>query len=105
VVDVEGVRVHAVAVDGLRSGDGVWIAIRPERITIGREGLTNGPNRLPAEITDSVFLGVLVRYQVRLGNGIALTVTESFQEQRPIWSPGTSVEVNWLPEQSHVLRS
>ena len=60
-------------------------------------------NVFPAEVIDSVFLGVLVRDEVRLDQGVRLTVLEGYREDRPILGPGAAVMVAWQREHCLVL--
>jgi iron(III) transport system ATP-binding protein len=58
------------ALDGLKPGESVDIAIRPENIRLGAPG---GAARL-AKITNQVFLGNINEYYATLGSGQVLRV-------------------------------
>jgi len=80
-----------------RSGDvsargTVKVVIRPERVTIEQTGAT-GPNRIPAMVTRSIYLGNAVRVITHLATGHSLTVlVPSTGEGTPAsWAPGEPV--------------
>jgi spermidine/putrescine transport system ATP-binding protein len=70
----------------------VKVVIRPERVTIEGTGVT-GPNRIPAMVTRSIYLGNAVRVITHLATGHSLTVlVPSTGEGTPAsWAPGEPV--------------
>jgi spermidine/putrescine transport system ATP-binding protein len=70
----------------------VKVVIRPERVTIEQAGAA-GPNRIPAMVTRSVYLGNAVRVIAHLATGHSLTVlVPSTGDDAPAsWAPGESV--------------
>lgn len=71
---------------------GVKVVIRPERVSIEPAGVT-GPNRIPAMVTRSIYLGNGVRVIAHLATGQPLTVlVPSTGDDAPAsWEPGTAV--------------
>jgi len=65
----EALRVLGVA--GLRAGDAVELAIRPERIRLTRE---TGENALDGRVTGVVYQGVQTELTVEIGGGQRLLV-------------------------------
>jgi len=76
----------------------VKVVIRPERVTIEEAGVT-GPNRIPAMVTRSIYLGNGVRVITHLATGHSLTVlVPSTGDGTPeSWEPGESVTCH-LPD-------
>jgi len=70
----------------------VKVVIRPERVRIERAGVT-GPNRIPAMVTRSIYLGNGVRVVAHLATGSPLTVlVPSTADDTPAsWAPGDAV--------------
>jgi len=63
---IEGQNIQAAAgLDGVRNGDRVMIAIRPERLSFTTEGVK--ANLLECRIENITFLGSIVRIQVLVG--------------------------------------
>jgi putative spermidine/putrescine transport system ATP-binding protein len=66
VLSMDGVKLLSAAkMDGLKKGDRVRIAIRPERFSFASEG--KKPNVLDAQIENITFLGSVVRVHILLG--------------------------------------
>ena len=64
---IEGQHIQAAAgLDGVRNGDRVMIAIRPERLSFTTEGVK--ANLLDCSIENITFLGSIVRIQVLVGS-------------------------------------
>jgi len=86
-----GIAVEARGGDVSARG-AVKVVIRPERVTIEQAGVT-GPNRIPAMVTRSVYLGNGVRVITHLATGRSLTVlVPSMGNDTPAnWEPGESV--------------
>jgi ABC-type Fe3+/spermidine/putrescine transport system ATPase subunit len=70
----------------------VKLAIRPERVQLGAHG-TSGPNRLPALVERTVFLGSATQVHVRLATGEQLQALVHNDGQPVVWPQGTAVSV------------
>jgi spermidine/putrescine transport system ATP-binding protein len=70
----------------------VKVVIRPERVRIEQAGVT-GPNRIPAMVTRSVYLGNGARVITHLATGKSLTVLvpSTPDDASANWEPGESV--------------
>ena len=67
LVDMDGVKlISAEKMDGLKRGDKVRIAIRPERFSFASDG--KKVNVMDCRIENITFLGSVVRIQVMIGN-------------------------------------
>jgi len=89
-----GVAVEAARGDVAARG-AVKAVIRPERVRIEPAG-SGGPNRVPAMVTRSVYLGNGVRVIVHLASGqpIVALVSNTEGDAMPDWDPGTPVTVH-----------
>ncbi len=76
----------------------VWALVRPERITLIAD---HGGAGLRATVTDTVYQGPIVRYQVRLEDGRELVAVAA--DPVPRFGPGTRVRATWRPEDMWVV--
>jgi spermidine/putrescine transport system ATP-binding protein len=96
--------------DGLAPGAAVEIAVRPEALElVPRDGpATDAPpdgaggSWLRGTIEQSAYLGTSISYQVRTDGGRQVAATVSRTHDR--LAAGTSVDVQWRPEDGLVLR-
>jgi putrescine transport system ATP-binding protein len=88
---------------GLRAGQTVWIAVRPERITLTRAE-PESPNRLPVVVEEVGYRGNLSTYRIRLAGGRLVTLTQSnrLRDEDPI-SWDEAVWASWQPVACRVL--
>jgi spermidine/putrescine ABC transporter ATP-binding subunit len=103
VADLGGLQLRASGDPPVQPGQSIWISIRPEKIGLEAAGIsanastaeaaTSGPNRFPGEITDVIFLGPLVRYEVQLQGGQRVMAIENYREDRATFQPGAAVSV------------
>jgi len=104
--DAENARPRAVSRGGLAtfadSQKGVdgqpvnWLIIRPENIAIGpmAEGM---PNRYPGEVTESLYVGDLVKYKVLTEGGERLVVKALASSGEPS-KVGSRIWIGWRSE-------
>jgi putrescine transport system ATP-binding protein len=88
---------------GLRAGQTVWIALRPERITLTR-GEPDTVNRLRVVVEEVGYRGNLSTYRIRLAGGRLVTLTQSnrLRDEDPItWDE--TVWASWQPMACRVL--
>jgi putrescine transport system ATP-binding protein len=89
----------------LHAGQGVAIAVRPEKMTIGRTAPEGAPNVLSGEVWDIGYLGDWTVYRVRLDTGAILRVTRANRSRYvddPIdWEE--RVEVSFAPDAAVIL--
>ena len=70
-----------------------WLIIRPENIGIGAIAETM-PNRYDGEVTESLYVGDLVKYRVTLESGDELVVKALASSGEP-YSAGSRVSIGW----------
>ena len=87
----DGGRYDAFAPDGrLRSGDAVYVMIRPERLDLAAERPA-GIVALPAAVTKRIFAGDIITFEVRTDRGLLLRSSKpSIAEYRAL-TPGSRV--------------
>ncbi len=95
--------VYAESDEGLRAGDAVTIAVRPEKIDIHRvEGLRNV---FQGRVEDIVYIGTDTHYDVVLASGQTLRVREqnALPGNNLQAGEGDSVQIGFDPEAARVL--
>ena len=88
---------------GLTAGQTVWIALRPERITLTRAEPETA-NRLRVVVEEVGYRGNLSTYRIRLAGGRLVTLTQSnrLRDEDPItWDE--TVWASWQPLACRVL--
>jgi spermidine/putrescine transport system ATP-binding protein len=106
VVDVHGSKI-GVTRERARVQEGpVWLGVRPEKIYLAAAGEEQGSdtNRLDGgTVTDASFVGVSTQYLVRMPWDEELTVFEQNTGARPVFPPGTAVDLLWARQHGFVL--
>jgi spermidine/putrescine ABC transporter ATP-binding subunit len=89
-----GSRASAPA-DGLRPGNSVLLAVRPEKIAV-EPGRAVGPNRLAGKVVSTIFSGSSTTYRVRVGEQIIAVFQQNSASRR--LQPDDDVTLSWSPE-------
>jgi spermidine/putrescine transport system ATP-binding protein len=98
-------RIPLIEGHGLTGGDRVSVAIRPEKIWLTE--LTPAMVQVPATVVASTYHGATTQYLVDVAPGVTLTVLEQNLPRMSVdgrWTPGSRVQLGWLPEHTVVLR-
>jgi spermidine/putrescine transport system ATP-binding protein len=98
-------RIPLVDGHGLAGGDQVSVAIRPEKIWLSE--LTPAMVQVPATVVSSSYHGATTQYLVEVAAGVTLTVLEQNLPRMSVegrWTPGSRVQLGWLPEHTVLLR-
>ena len=97
---------QALGREGLRGGQQVWLALRPERVPLSRTepASTPGLNTLPGVVEEVGYMGHMSNLRVRLANGKMLRVTLSnrLRDEDPI-SWDEAVFASWPASGMRVL--
>ncbi|MEX0991516.1 MAG: ABC transporter ATP-binding protein [Actinomycetota bacterium] len=109
----EEVRMPSARLNGdSKAGAAVRVGVRPEKIKLvtGAEGsagsgaVADGKNNVPGLLRMATFIGVSYQYTVEGPGGVTLTVVEQNLGDEPAASPGTKVQLRWLPENTFAVR-
>lgn len=97
VVVGPGERILAISSRGVRPGQQVTVAFRPEKVRINAGERVQEANRCLGRVTDVVYIGSLTSYQVRLSTGNDVMVRQ--QNTRATFDtafhPGDEVTLSW----------
>ena len=99
-------RVRAAAKAGVKAGDTVWIALRPEKLRLAHEQTSaTSENSADGTVADIGYLGDLSLYRIRLDTGVeikAALANVTRLTERPInW--GDRVRLAWAADAGVVL--
>ncbi|MCC6304803.1 MAG: ABC transporter ATP-binding protein [Rhodobacteraceae bacterium] len=88
---------------GLRAGDPVALAVRPEKVAFAPDDGA-AVNRLPATVSETVYSGDMVRIRLTAADGSTLTrkAIAASQEEEAL-AAGAPREVRWRPEDCYVF--
>jgi spermidine/putrescine transport system ATP-binding protein len=96
----EGERLVVPVDSGVRPGDSLRIAVRPERVQLGVE--TDGGSRLEGTVAEIVYLGMYTQFHVDTAAG-RVVCHRLADESVASLQPGARVLLSWEPEHSSVL--
>jgi putrescine transport system ATP-binding protein len=99
-------RLRIVPAADAKSGDTVWVALRPEKVRITREPSPRaGENWIPGQVVSIAYLGDLSIYKVRLDSGFVMKVAVAnvtrLIEETIGWDD--RVWLAWAPEAAVML--
>jgi spermidine/putrescine ABC transporter ATP-binding subunit len=97
-----GLLVRAEGDSAIALGARVIVAIRPERLTIGDEA-SGAYNAWPGVVSNTVFVGELVRHSVALSGGVRMKLTRQYQGAESVWAEGRSVVLSVTPRDCRVV--
>src|SRR4051794_31716843 len=90
---------------GLTGGEQVSVAIRPEKIWLSE--LTPAMVQVPGTVVASTYHGATTQYVVQVAPDVMLTVLEQNLPRMSTgdrWTPGSRVQLGWLPEHTVLLK-
>ena len=87
-----------------QSGSPVVLAIRPEKISLGREPMQSHANSCRGQIENAVYLGMDTQFTVRTDEGLHLKAR--LQNASPAdFGPGETVHAGWSAESTIILHT
>jgi putrescine transport system ATP-binding protein len=93
------------AVPGIEIGSMVTVALRPEKIAIGRQAPQAAHNRVTGTVHEVAYLGGLSLYRVELATGVVLraTLPNAARLTTPVFARDQEVWLSWSPSCAMVL--
>ncbi len=99
----DGSVIDALPVNVSEVGDSTQVSIRPERVEMNPERLTDGAHTLKAEVLEFVYMGDIYRTRLRVaGVDNFIIKTRNAPDQRRL-KPGESIEIGWRPQDCRAL--
>ncbi|UOA28844.1 ABC transporter ATP-binding protein [Pseudosulfitobacter sp. DSM 107133] len=98
-----GDLIDAVPVNVSKVGERTRVSIRPERVEMKKERLMPGARTLKAEVLEFIYMGDIFRTRLRVaGTDEFVIKTRNAPDQERL-TPGTQIEIGWLPEDCRAL--
>ncbi len=88
---------------GLKSGQKVTLAIRPEKMRMGQEAKAS-VNRLSGKILDEVYIGSSAKVQAEVEGGLVLRIQVLIKDVGKVPEIGSEVQVGWDPENVAIIQ-
>ena len=96
VIDAKPVNVSEV-------GQRTRVSIRPERVEMNKDRLDPNAHTLKAEVLEFIYMGDIFRTRLRVaGNDDFVIKTRNAPDQVRL-TPGTQIEIGWLPQDCRAL--
>ena len=102
-ITVDGLRISGHRRDAIVTGDRVHVSIRPEKIVSGAQS-EGCEITCDGEVVDVVYKGSVVRYEVRLGNGLRLLYDEQTKYHPEPHEIGTRLSLGWSADNAIVIK-
>lgn len=84
-------------------GQGVLVAVRPEKIHLHSEPSEDFENNLPAQIEDASYLGTDTQYSVRVSKNLTLAVRQQNASSRKAFQAGDRVVASFAADSVRLL--
>ncbi|UWR26311.1 ABC transporter ATP-binding protein [Sulfitobacter sp. S223] len=98
-----GEIIEAKPVNVNKAGDRTRVSIRPERVEYNKERMREGAFTLKAEVLEFIYMGDIFRTRLRVaGRDDFVIKTRNAPDQARL-TPGTQIEIGWLPEDCRAL--
>jgi spermidine/putrescine transport system ATP-binding protein len=107
-LDVPGVGILRAAADSqVARGQQAAVAVRPERIAIGRTADEQHENRFPGTVHDLLYMGDVTVYRVSTPGGATLEALRANSEtgRTKFFEPGDAVELSWSAKAGHFIEA
>ena len=88
---------------GLQIDQEVSVCVRPERVRIGGTDSSSLDNHFEGTIVNTIFKGPAVHYQVRVPGDQIITVQQNLEQDMPLYSSESTVQLGWASENCTIL--
>ena len=102
-ITVDGLRISGRRHEAIATGDRVHVSIRPEKIVSGAQS-EGCETTCDGEIVDVVYKGSVVRYEVRLDNGLRLLYDEQTKYHPEPHGIGSRILLGWSADNAVVIK-
>jgi putrescine transport system ATP-binding protein len=105
VIESPAGRLVAQHAGDAKPGSRVWLAVRPEKVSLSAERPAAAENCVGGQVTGVGYLGEVSIYHVRLSTGLTMKVSVANATRWPSHAIGTSDQVwlTWAPDAGVVL--
>ena len=98
-----GELIQAKPINVTKAGERTRVSIRPERVEFDKSRRKEGAFTLKAEVLEFIYMGDIFRTRLRVaGRDDFIVKTRNAPDQVRL-TPGTQIEIGWLPEDCRAL--
>ena len=102
-VETEHFQLWCAAVPGLALSQPITVCVRPERVRINCRPDEACDNQVDGHITNTIFKGPAVHYQVQVPGGQIITVQQNLEQDTPLYTSESVLHLSWSAENSIIL--
>ncbi len=102
-IDAGGLSVIGQRGEAIAAGDSVHVSVRPEKVRAG-DDCTGCQTVTEGEVTDVVYKGSQIRYELRLPGGGLLTYDEQTKRRGQSYAVGDRLSLGWLAEDAVIIK-
>ena len=98
-----GEVIEAKPVNVSKAGERTRVSIRPERVEYNKERMREGAFTLKAEVLEFIYMGDIFRTRLRVAGREDFVIKTRNAPDQARLTPGTQIEIGWLPEDCRAL--
>jgi len=98
-----GEVIQAKPVNVTKAGERTRVSIRPERVEFNKERMSEGAFTLKAEVLEFIYMGDIFRTRLRVAGTDDFVVKTRNAPDQVRLTPGSQIEIGWLPEDCRAL--
>jgi len=98
-----GEVIEAKPVNVTKAGERTRVSIRPERVEYNKERMREGAFTLKAEVLEFIYMGDIFRTRLRVAGKEDFVIKTRNAPDQVRLTPGTQIEIGWLPEDCRAL--
>lgn len=98
-----GEVIQAKPVNVTAAGDRTRVSIRPERVEYNKERMSDDAFTLKAEVLEFIYMGDIFRTRLRVAGRDDFVVKTRNAPDQVRLTPGSQIEIGWLPEDCRAL--
>ncbi|MEP2919720.1 MAG: ABC transporter ATP-binding protein [Sulfitobacter sp.] len=98
-----GEIIQAKPVNVTAAGDRTRVSIRPERVEFDKSRMQEGAFTLKAEVLEFIYMGDIFRTRLRVAGRDDFVVKTRNAPDQVRLTPGSQIEIGWLPEDCRAL--
>lgn len=98
-----GEVIQAKPVNVSKAGERTRVSIRPERVEFDKSRMQEGAFTLKAEVLEFIYMGDIFRTRLRVAGRDDFVVKTRNAPDQVRLTPGTQIEIGWLPQDCRAL--
>ena len=98
-----GELIQAKPINVTKAGERTRVSIRPERVEFDKSRMKEGAFTLKAEVLEFIYMGEIFRTRLRVAGRDDFVVKTRNAPDQVRLTPGTQIEIGWLPEDCRAL--